>query len=317
MAYRKLCALSIALTLTVACGEESNPPIFTGTGGGGSAGSGGSGGEFVPPEPQRPCAVNPLCQACPTEALCDSDGDCAEGFTCIESGCTDLEDGTAIRQCVFAGGGACDDDSFCSDGRQCIEVEGEGKRCIKTTPGCNATRDCVTGFECEQGTCVDRRLPCVLDEHCPKNHVCFGQTNSTFCLRMHVDCLQDFDCVGRAPYCADVDGDGSTECSGSIEPNPASGACTNDLCGDSGSPVCEATSTGSVSQCGRYGLCEGDVDCASGFGCALLWPDGRRECVPMGGTCSSFADCPPGQACAAPRAGGPAACQVGTLDGVE
>ena len=135
MAYRGLCVLSIVLTMAAACSEESNPPIFTGTGGTGGAGVGGIGGDFVIPEPQRDCAVNPICQVCPSERLCDSNADCGVGFTCIESGCTDLDDGSVIRQCVFSGGGACNDDSNCSEGRECVEVEEEGLRCIKTTLG--------------------------------------------------------------------------------------------------------------------------------------------------------------------------------------
>lgn len=317
MAYRKLCALFIVLAMAAACGEDSNAPIFTGTGGTGGSGAGGAGGDFVIPEPQRQCAVNPICQVCPSDGICNSDADCGTGFTCIESGCTDLDDGSPIRNCVFSGGGACNDDSNCSDGRQCLEVEGEGNRCIKTTPGCSKTSDCITGFECEEGACVDRRIPCIDDADCPKNHLCYRETSSLFCARIQVDCQQDFQCVGRASFCADIDGDGSKECAGSIELNPASGACTNDLCGDAGSPVCEATSVSAVSQCGRYGLCQTDGDCAAGFSCIGLWPDGRKECVPAGGTCSSFLDCQPNQICAAPREGGAPACQAGTTDGVE
>ena len=54
-----------------------------------------------------------------------------------------------------------------------------------------------------------------------------------------------------------------------------------------------------------------DGDCAEGFTCTGLWPDGRRECVPDGGSCASYADCPVRQVCASPREGGAPSCQVG------
>jgi hypothetical protein len=314
MAYRWLFALSVTLTLAAACAGETDRRPFSETGGSGGVGAGGAGGIVIPP-PTPVCETSPLCRACPSDPSCDEDLDCGEGYACIESGCNDL-DGGAIRQCVFAGGGACNDDSNCSADRRCVDVEGEGLRCVKSSAGCSQANDCILGFECEDGACVDRRVPCILDSDCPKNHLCFGgQVNSTFCLRIQVGCENDFDCVGRAPFCVDIDGDGRSECAGSIELNPASGACTNDLCVDEGAPVCEAGDVSSVSPCGAYGLCKSDDECASGFVCAPLWPDGRSECVPEGGSCSSFADCATREVCAAPRDGGPPSCQVGDPDG--
>jgi hypothetical protein len=189
---------------------------------------------------------------------------------------------------------------------------------MKTTPGCAKTSDCILGFECEDGACVDRRVPCVLDEDCPKNHVCSDQRNGNFCLRIHVDCDTELDCTDRAPLCVNVDGDeeGRTECAGFIEPYPASGACTNDLC-DASAPVCEASGVSSVSPCGEHGLCLSDADCPVDFLCVELWPDGRKECVEQGGSCSSFADCATREVCATPRDGGPPACQDGNVDGGE
>jgi hypothetical protein len=66
-----------------------------------------------------------------------------------------------------------------------------------------------------------------------------------------------------------------------------------------------------VTQCGQYGLCLDDADCAAGFSCLGLWPDGRKECVPGGGSCSSVTDCPVQQVCASPREGGAPSCQAG------
>ena len=112
----------------------------------------------------------------------------------------------------------------------------------------------------------------------------------------------DFDCVDLAPRCEDIDGDLKKECAGTFDLNDFdSPACTNVQCTDSLAPVCEAASFGSTTHCGQYGLCVGDGDCAEGFSCLGLWPDGRMECVLDGGSCSSFADCAPQQVCACPQ----------------
>jgi hypothetical protein len=240
--------------------------------------------------------------------LCETSGDCSVGLVCIETGC-DYLDGAPVTQCVFAGGGACESSAGCQSGRECIEVPEEGKRCVKTTPGCDTSFDCVPGFACENGNCVDRRVPCDHDVHCPKNHVC---TSSSFCVRIQQSCEFDFDCVDLAPRCEDIDGDLQKECAGTFDPNdPTSNACTNVNCIDTSAPVCEAAGAGATTQCGQYGLCLGDVDCAAGFSCRGLWPDGRKECVPDGGTCSGFEDCPVQQVCASPRDGGVPSCQAG------
>jgi hypothetical protein len=146
----------------------------------------------------------------------------------------------------------------------------------------------------------------------PKNHVCVGATNGSFCSRVQVDCMEDFDCVDLSPRCEDIDVDGKKECAGVFDPNQVpSVACVNSMCTDTSAPVCEAAGAGSATQCGQYGLCLDDADCPAGFNCVGLWPDGRKECVPGGGSCSSFADCPVRQVCASPREGGVPSCQAG------
>jgi len=269
---------------------------------GGTAGAGGS---------QVSCTTSVLCRSCPSEGFCETNDDCSVGSVCIESGC-DSAEGSAIKRCVFAGGGACNTTADCPAGRDCMEVPGEGNRCVKTTSGCDTAFDCVLGFVCEAGSCVDRRVPCERDPDCPKNHTCLGTMTSSFCVRIQRDCLEDFDCVGLAPRCEDIDGDGNKECAGVVDPNqPSPSACVNSQCTDASAPVCETAAAGSTTQCGQYGLCLDDTDCAAGFSCLGLWPDGRKECVPSGGSCSSFGDCPIQQTCAAPRGGGTPSCQAG------
>jgi hypothetical protein len=274
------------------------------TGTGGTAGVGGS---------QAPCTTSILCRSCPSEGFCDTNDDCSVGSVCIESGCDSLE-GSPLKQCVFAGGDACLSNATCPAGRECTDVPGEGKRCVKTTTTCDTTFDCVLGFSCEGGNCVDRRVPCIQDVDCPKNHTCVGATGSGLCLRIQQGCLEEVDCIGLAPRCENIDGDadGNKECAGVFDPNqPSPSACVNSDCTDASAPVCETAATGSATQCGQYGLCLDDTGCAAGFSCLELWPDGRKECVPSGGSCSSFSDCPIQQTCAAPREGGAPSCQAG------
>ena len=311
MAYRWLGVLMLSAACVVGCGNDGSggPRGDGGTGGiGGDAGTGGTSGAGGW---QPACMTSVLCRSCPTEGVCDTNDDCSVGSVCIESGC-DSTEGEAIKQCVFAGGGFCNTTADCLTDRDCMEVPGEGNRCVKTTPGCDTSFDCVLGFSCEAGSCVDRRVPCDLDRDCPKNHTCFGTTNSSFCVRIQRDCFEDFDCIGLAPRCEDIDGDSNKECAGVFDPNqPSPSACVNSDCTDAAAPVCETGATGSATQCGQYGLCLDDTDCAAGFSCLELWPDGRKECVPSGGSCSSFTDCPIQQTCAAPREGGAPNCQAG------
>ncbi len=280
-----------------------------GTGGMGTGGTGGgTGGTGGSPEP---CNTNNLCKSCPNQLLCDSNLDCVTGYVCIDTGCTSIGDEEPIKQCMSAPGGACIDNSNCLPDYECLSVPLEGNRCVKTTPGCNSTFDCVMGFSCEGGACVDRRMACVLDEDCPVSHACETvTTHNRFCVRVHRSCEEDFDCDIVAPHCADIDGDGDKECAGAE--NPSAPPCVNSDCTSSSAPVCEVSLVGSITSCGQYGLCLTSGDCASGFECLGLWPDGHKECVPTGGSCDYIADCPIRQVCASARSGGPPSCQAGT-----
>lgn len=270
--------------------------------GGGAAGTGGTGGGAA-------CVTSELCFFCPVE--CVTSSDCAPGEACEPSGCT-TNGGDPIRQCFPLPGGACDGPADCPPDYDCVSVGFNKSKCIKQTPGCDSTGDCVLGFSCEDGACVDRRVPCESYEDCPMGHVCKTFPNAAYCVRVNQACQTEDDCsdVG-APTCADIDGDGTTECAGSTNPNLAPPPpCVNSLCGGT-TPVCEVGAISSLAECGQYGLCQLDTDCASGFICAPLWPDGRKECVETGGTCSQISDCPEQTVCASPRFGGPPSCQSG------
>jgi hypothetical protein len=280
------------------------------TGTGGSAGAGGMGGS------SGPCETNALCHTCPEDFLCDTDDDCAfSGYVCVASGC-ETHGGAPIKQCQPSRGPSCDNDGDCPNASDydCLPVGAGPARCIRVTPGCDpATEsfDCAPGFSCEDGACVDRRLPCDSYLDCPKSHLCTTTPTSRYCTRTHRTCRDDVDCGGFAAagsFCADVDNDGAKECVGEL--GSTGEACVNADCGGS-APVCESGAAPPAAACGEYGLCLDSNDCGVGFVCLSLWQDGRKECVLTGGTCDEVTDCPLHQVCAAPRNGGSPRCQAG------
>jgi hypothetical protein len=335
----------VAVALVVGCGDASPPsvPIFYGTGGSGGAvgaggmmgsggmsgtggvggfagagggtgiGGGGNGGTGGTGGSLGPCVTDALCHTCPTQLLCETDDDCEfSGYVCVPSGC-ETHQGAPIKQCQPLHGGSCGSVAECPNDidYECIPVGASSPRCVRVTPGCTGATesyDCPLGFSCQAGGCVDRRVPCDSYLDCPKSHVCkIGQTSS-FCARVFQTCHQDGDCDGSS--CADVDGDGTEECVGQLE--GTSNPCTNSACASSSAPVCEAGVNGTTASCGQYGLCRTNNDCDTRFSCVGLWQDGRKECVPTGGSCSQVTECPLRQVCAAPRTGGPPSCQAGS-----
>ncbi len=280
-------------------------------GGGGMAGTGGAGG-IGGAGGSGECVTNNLCTACPDRFVCP----CFVGWGCAPSGCTDPS-GASLDQCIpIPGTGRCAGDDDCptpsapSPDYSCENVVNVGLTCVRQVAGCATDADCVPGFSCEGGGCVDRRVPCVFDADCPVNYACEQPTvNNRFCFRIHQSCTTEIDCGIITPFCADVDGDGLTECVGPLDLNGP--PCRNSSCGGA-APVCEASSVGSIAACGQYGLCRSNDDCADAtFECRSLWPDGRRECMKRGGSCSSIEDCPLNQVCAVARTGGAPSCQSG------
>jgi hypothetical protein len=285
-------------------------------GSGGMAGGGGTGGTGASGGSSGACATNALCHTCPASGLCDGNDDCPSGRVCFPSGC-ETHGGDPIKQCMRSWAGSCSSDAECpnQDDYDCLTVGAGGERCVRVATGCNPateTYDCAPGFSCEGGTCVDRRMPCDSYENCPKSHICLSTPVSQYCARVSRTCHVDEDCswLGNnfGTFCADVDGDLRKECIGQRDATET--ACVSSDCG--GGSVCETGAVGSAATCGEYGLCRFNSDCGSGFECLDLWQDGRKECVPTGGTCDQVTDCDPQQVCAAPRIGGAPSCQSGT-----
>lgn len=314
---RSFACLLLVAAAAIGCSDDAvvDAPSTGGIGGvaptggasgiGGQAGStggiGGIGGVFVPR-----CGTSALCPSCPDEeTLCDDDPDCPVGTVCFETGCDDL------KRCFIIGGGACEGDADCDDPDYACEVE--IGRCLKRTPGCDDSNDCVSGFACEDGICADRRVPCVSVSDCPHGYACrVASPDQRFCRRVTRPCNEDLDCLTLGVLCGDADGDGAMECMASFTPNePDPFPCAASQCADDTAPVCELTEPGTRAVCGRFGLCASAQDCADGFTCRDLWGDGRSECVLAGGDCFDSRDCMLREVCASPRAEEPPTCVGG------
>lgn len=258
------------------------------------------------PDGGNACNTSFLCPACPdSDALCDDDNPCPIGEVCIPTGCDDL------ARCFVIGGGACEADTDCGDPDYACDPTIQ--RCLRVAAGCDDSNDCVAGFACENGVCVDRRVPCETLSDCPHGYACsFTSPDQRFCRRIARPCGDDLDCLTRGVPCGDVDGNGPRECMPSLDPNAQNPvSCANTQCADDAAPVCEAAVDGTSAVCGTFGLCVSSGDCAAGFDCRDLWGDGRRECVLPGGSCVDSSECPPGQVCATARTGGAPSCRAG------
>lgn len=290
-----------------------------GVGGSGAlGGSGGVGGEGGAGGAGDTCVTNNLCPDCPSGLLdeCDDNDDCGVGSLCIPTGCGKLEGGE-VKLCQDAPGAPCPDCDpenpsepcdACRPGYTCQAIDPLEQRCVKEDPTvCTSDFDCVVGFSCRSGECVDKRVPCEFTNDCPHGYVCSVGGPSQFCARVNRPCDTPTDCPVLVPLCADIDGDGQTECAGS--PDSISLACVNLDC-ELGE-VCEVISS-SQSVCGQFGLCSTPEDCPQGFECLQLWTGGPTECVPFDGACGHHVECPLNQICGSPRRGsGPPSCQVG------
>lgn len=306
---------------------------FGSGGAGGVAGHGGEGGTGGEDntcggggagDDSGPCVTTALCHTCPDSFLCSPDDTCPlSGYVCVPSGC-ETHEGAPIKQCLPSWAPSCQNVDECPNASEydCIQVGSGSSRCVRVAGGCDpATEsyDCAPGFSCQGGSCVDRRVPCESYLDCPKSHICHASSNASFrfCAPVHRTCHRDEDCswlgVSFGRYCADVDGDlVRDECAGESISSPG-GACLRSDCETNAAPVCEAGGTGTTASCGDYGLCLTNDDCDSGFECLGLGLDGRKECVPVDGSCDRSSQCPFGQVCAAPRSGGPPSCQAGSV----
>ena len=249
------------------------------------------------------CETSELCPSCPDPTqLCDDQTPCAVGEVCLPTGCEDLS------RCFVAGGGGCDTDADCAN--PAYRCERSIGRCLRVEPGCDDSNDCIAGFACEDGTCVDRRLPCTEGADCPHGYGCFFVSpDQRFCRRIGRPCGDDVDCLVFGVPCGDPDRDGARECMPSRTPNtPGAPSCDVGQCSNAAAPVCETTADGTAAVCGRFGACSSSVQCVPGFECRDLWGDGRGECVSGPGSCVDSRECESRALCGTPRTGGEPRC---------
>lgn len=249
------------------------------------------------------CETSEVCPSCPDPAeLCDEETPCAMGELCVDTGCEDLS------RCFVVGGGGCNSDADCANPAYRCELS--IGRCLRSEPGCDDSNDCVAGFACEDGACVDRRLPCSQGADCPHGYRCFfASPDQRFCRRIGRPCGDDRDCLVFGVPCGDPDRDGTRECMPSRTPNvPDAVPCDVSQCPDAAAPVCEITAAGTAAVCGRFGACSSSVQCEPGFECRDLWGDGRGECVSGPGSCVDSRACAPPALCGSPRTGGEPRC---------
>ncbi len=215
---------------------------------------------------------------------------CAPGFVCVDAFC-------GGEECLP--GRPCGDDDDCGSGA-CIGEPDSPGICEAGDGSCAADDDCVYGFACESGECVDRRIPCGFHEtNCPRGYTCSFAVfeGLPICVPASVRCDTGAQCELGAS-CVDVDGDGMTECL-------LAGRCeTNEDC-ETGTS-CGVDPATSQASCEPDGACRMG-ECADGYMCADTG-SGVPRCVAMGGSCATNTDCPVGSICGAIAAADPLRC---------
>ncbi len=179
-------------------------------------------------------------------------------------------------------GRGCETDDDCSTGA-CDEASG---RCQPSTGDCTVSRDCPLGFDCESGTCVDRRISCwsTARQVCPLGYVCFSpQQARAFCTRVFEPCQRTAQC-GPSSVCEDRTLDGHGEC---VADGPCPASCPEgEGCGF------EPSLGGREASCQPYHVCHFDTDCpAQAPKCLDPGPDRPGQCAPATGQCTSNDDC--------------------------
>lgn len=221
----------------------------------------------------------------------------------IEPGCADCAPGTVCADDV-CGGRACIPGRPCltaddCGGSACIGSDGDivrGTCAMASLTDCTTLLDCPVGYLCEEGACVNRRLPCfIVADRCPRGYICSFAGETQICMPSMNRCTADSQCEDGFT-CVDVDGDGTNECVGA-------GFCTtNDDCRDDGR--CTVEPDTSTSECAVDGACGGGAGCIEGRSCMdLTGGNAAPTCELPGGSCATSADCDEGEVCAAPGLG--------------
>jgi len=212
---------------------------------------------------------------------CEDSSECGDGTACLPDGCG--------RNTCQLGGLPCGAPGDCAEGSECFTGT-IPPVCRKADGGCNDSRDCPAGHSCDEGSCVNRRVPCDPESPaCPFGYFCNEldqQVAQPYCQRVYRAC-ETFDACPPFFSCVDVDGDGESECRANGGDCDTFMDCPGEVCG---------TTPESAGACQAQGPCAGEmISCPSGFECADVYGDGLVECVPTAGDCDVVQDCtPPG-----------------------
>ena len=142
----------------------------------------------------------------PGGGSCTINGDCNEGFICVDGICVMLP-----CQHPSNPGGICPPDyecvlgycyykcnnGTCPDGYECMTIDGK-PICVPGGQlpgggGCSSNSNCDPGYFCDNGIC--RPYPCTDDASCSANQVCFGGNCYNLCGLGYPDCPDDHQCV--------------------------------------------------------------------------------------------------------------------------
>ncbi|NMC71006.1 MAG: hypothetical protein GYA57_13210 [Myxococcales bacterium] len=250
------------------------------------------------------CVWTPNDAACADADLCDGAEICNPVRGCVEGAPVDCDDGFACTTdaCIPATG-ACShvaNDAACNDGQACNGVERcvVGSGCVPGTPVvCDDSVSCTTDT-CENpaGTCQ------FVPSHalCPSGMVCVPSRGG--CVP-GTPCTTDAECVDGS-FCNGVETCEATICAGGTPPNcDDTDACTIDGCSDTlgacthtpqdrdfdtyGDAACGGADCNDLDPLIHPGVPDDDCDGVDDD-CDGLTDGGL---VPIGGTCTTSADC--------------------------
>ena len=210
---------------------------------------------------------------------------CDEGFHCVP----DLCDGSA---CVP--GRPCQDGSDCPSG-VCISQNDREGICQAELETCGSSKGCPLGFWCEEGSCIDRRVPCSITFFgCPRGFMCtvVSFSGRSFCVPNHVRCMRSEQCE-LGMDCIDIDGDGKRECA-------PPGVCTSNSDCEGLNEGCSVNPSISLSECSMDGPC-GNGECSEQRECVdITGGEAAPHCIVREGECRVNSECPTQQICASP-----------------
>lgn len=256
-------------------------------------------------DPDDECAaLGP--ETCGTTGTCDGAGAChlhPANTECAAAQCVDVR--TRLPAALCDGSGTCGTVAqvSCALGSYCAAGS--------CAAGCQATSDCLSGFECRGGVCSKRAdgETCTAPGECASNFCADGRCCESSCSGQCESCAES----GREGLCVAVTGaprGSRAACEGS---GPCAGSCqgARNACGYPGSDV----SCGPGSTCAN-GACTQTAAFCAGASESQPVTGAPVDCAPFGcdpglGTCrsgcSSTSDCALGRVCASAVCVDPAA----------